>query len=78
MSANNKKYIMLNAPNTALDKIIALLPGVKSPSIAPLAQEGWSSVQSVVSESEFWDVIESLRTAGAEGVLVLPIEKIIQ
>ncbi len=78
MSAKNKKYIMLNAPNESLDKIVKILPGVKSPSIMPLAEEGWSSVQSVVSESDFWDVIESLREAGAEGVLVSPIEKIIQ
>lgn len=78
MVARNKKYITLNAPNHAIDNIIKLLPGVKSPSIAPLAQEGWSSIHSVVNENEFWEVVENLRTAGAEGILVLPIEKIIQ
>lgn len=78
LNARNTKYIMLNAPNKSLDKIISLLPGVKSPSITPLAEEGWSSLHSVVDENQFWDVIESLREAGAQGILVLPIEKIIQ
>lgn len=78
LNARNTKYIMLNAPNNSLDKIISLLPGVKSPSITPLAEEGWSSLHSVVDENQFWDVIESLREAGAQGILVLPIEKIIQ
>ncbi len=77
MAAKNTKYITLNAPNEKLDAIISLLPGVKSPSIMPLAKEGWSSVHSVVNENDFWEVIEKLREAGAEGLLVLPIEKII-
>lgn len=77
MAAKNTKYITLNAPNEKLDAIVSLLPGVKSPSIMPLAQEGWSSVHSVVKENDFWEVIEKLREAGAEGLLVLPIEKII-
>lgn len=76
--AKNTKYIMLNAPNNSLDTIVKLLPGVKSPTITPLAEEGWSSIQSVVKENEFWDVIGKLKTAGAEGIIVIPIEKIIQ
>lgn len=77
-SAQNTKYILLNAPNKSLDTIISLLPGVKSPTIMPLAKDGWSSLHSVVKENEFWDVIGKLREAGAEGILVLPIEKIIE
>lgn len=77
-NAKNTKYILLNAPNDSIDKIISLLPGVKSPTIMPLAKEGWSSVHSVVNENEFWQVIEKLRDAGAEGILVIPIEKIIK
>lgn len=77
-NARNTKYILLNAPNKSIDTIVSLLPGVKSPTVMPLAEEGWSSVHSVVNENEFWDVIEKLREAGAEGILVLPIEKIIR
>ncbi|WMJ73573.1 ATP phosphoribosyltransferase [Cytophagaceae bacterium ABcell3] len=76
--ARNTKYILLNAPDESIEEIIALLPGVKSPTIMPLAQQGWSSLHSVVNENEFWQVIEKLKNAGAEGILVLPIEKIIQ
>jgi ATP phosphoribosyltransferase len=76
-SAKNKKYILLNAPNTQLTNIITLLPGVKSPTVTPLVTEGWSSIQSVVNEADFWEVIEKLKEYGAEGILVLPIEKII-
>src|SRR5690606_26207076 len=68
-NARNKKYILLNAPNSSMDTIIGLLPGVKSPTIMPLAEEGWSSLHSVVNENEFWEVIEKLRAAGAEGIL---------
>lgn len=75
--AQNNKYILLNAPNHSLEKIIGLLPGMKSPTVLPLAQEGWSSVHSVLSEEEFWDKIEQLRAAGAQGILVVPIEKMI-
>ena len=77
-NAKNTKYILLNAPNKSLDKITALLPGVKSPTIMPLAEEGWSSIHSVVNENDFWEIIEKLKEAGAEGILVLPIEKIIR
>ena len=76
-AAKNNKYIMLNAPNHQLKNIFALLPGMKSPTVVPLAEEGWSSVQSVVKENEFWEVIEKLQQYEAEGIIVLPIEKMI-
>lgn len=76
-TAKNNKYILLNAPNHQLKNIASILPGMKSPTIVPLAEEGWSSVQSVVNENIFWDVIEKLKQLGAEGILVVPIEKMI-
>jgi ATP phosphoribosyltransferase len=75
--AGNNKYVLLNAPNDSLDAIISLLPGMKSPTVLPLAESGWSSVHSVLSEEEFWDKIEALKKAGAQGILVVPIEKMI-
>lgn len=75
--AKHNKYILLNAPNDRLKEIIGLLPGMKSPTVLPLAQEGWSSVHSVLSEDTFWDIIEQLKAAGAQGILVVPIEKMI-
>lgn len=75
--AKNNKYILLNAPNDKLNEIIALLPGMKSPTVLPLADPGWSSVHSVLNENEFWDIIEQLKAAGAQGILVVPIEKMI-
>jgi ATP phosphoribosyltransferase len=75
--AKNNKYILLNAPNEKLEEIIGLLPGMKSPTVLPLATEGWSSVHSVLSENQFWDIIEQLKAAGAQGILVVPIEKMI-
>ena len=75
--AKNNKYILLNAPNEKLNDIIALLPGMKSPTVLPLAQSGWSSVHSVVDENDFWSIIEQLKAAGAQGILVVPIEKMI-
>lgn len=75
--AANNKYVLLNAPNDSLDKIIGLLPGMKSPTVLPLAESGWSSVHSVLSEEEFWEKIEALKNAGAQGILVVPIEKMI-
>ncbi|WP_126971625.1 ATP phosphoribosyltransferase [Gynurincola endophyticus] len=75
--AQKNKYILLNAPNDQLTQIIGLLPGMKSPTVLPLAIEGWSSVHSVLSEDTFWDIIEQLKEAGAEGILVVPIEKMI-
>jgi ATP phosphoribosyltransferase len=75
--AKKNKYVLLNAPNDQLEKIIALLPGMKSPTVLPLASPGWSSVHSVIAESDFWEIIEQLKNAGAEGILVVPIEKMI-
>jgi ATP phosphoribosyltransferase len=75
--ARNNKYILLNAPDENLEAIIGLLPGMKSPTVLPLAEKGWSSVHSVLQEDEFWDIIEQLKAAGAQGILVVPIEKMI-
>lgn len=75
--AKSVKYILLNAPNHQLENIARILPGAKSPTIVPLATEGWSSVQSVVAENDFWEVIEKLQSHEAEGILVVPIEKMI-
>jgi len=75
--AKKNKYILLNAPNKNLDAICKILPGMKSPTILPLADKDWSSIHSVVDENEFWDIIEKLKDKGAEGILVVPIEKMI-
>ncbi len=75
--SKRNKYVLLNAPNDRLDQIIAQLPGMKSPTVLPLAETGWSSVHSVINEDEFWDKIEALKAAGAQGILVVPIEKMI-
>jgi len=75
--AKHTKYILLNAPNTKLDAICKILPGIKSPTILPLAEKNWSSVHSVVEENQFWEIIEKLKAEGAQGILVLPIEKMI-
>jgi ATP phosphoribosyltransferase len=75
--ASHTKYILLNAPNANLKEIISLLPGMKSPTVLPLAEPGWSSVHSVVNENDFWEIIEKLKMAGAQGILVVPIEKMI-
>lgn len=75
--AKKNKYVLLNAPNEKLNEIIALLPGMKSPTVLPLAEAGWSSIHSVLSEDEFWEIIEKLKAAGAQGILVVPIEKMV-
>lgn len=75
--AKKNKYVLLNAPNEQLDKIVSLLPGMRSPTVVALATPGWSSVHSVIAESDFWEIIEQLKAAGAEGILVVPIEKMI-
>jgi len=75
--AGNTKYILLNAPNKKIDEICRLLPGMKSPTVMPLREEGWSSLHSVIQEDDFWDRIERLKEAGAQGILVFPIEKMI-
>lgn len=76
-SAKNSKYILLNCPNQAIEKITKILPGVKSPTILPLNDPGWSSLHSVVNENDFWEKIDLLKSAGAQGILVIPIEKMI-
>ena len=76
--AKNNKYVLLNAPNDKLERICQLIPGMKSPTILPLAEPGWSSVHSVINESDFWNVIEQLKSNGAQGILIIPIEKMIQ
>jgi ATP phosphoribosyltransferase len=75
--SKNNKYILLNAPNENLEKIVKLLPGMKSPTVLPLYKKGWSSIHSVVNENEFWDIIGKLKSSGAQGILVIPIEKMI-
>jgi ATP phosphoribosyltransferase len=75
--SRNNKYILLNAPNRNLDEIIKVIPGMKSPTVMPLAEEGWCSVHSVLNEHEFWTVIDRLKELGAQGILVIPIEKMI-
>lgn len=76
-AAEDKKYILMNVPNNSLDKILEVLPGIKSPTIMPLAKESWSSVHTVLEEKRFWEIINKLKTAGAEGILVLNIEKMV-
>lgn len=73
----NAKYVVLNVQEQNIEKVTALLPGMKSPSVLPLATKGWFSLHSVIEENDFWNIIENLRDAGAEGILVLPIEKMI-
>jgi len=77
LRGQNSKYILLNAPNEKIDEIISLLPGMKSPTVIPLAQEGWSSVHTVIGKRKFWDIIDALKEKGAEGILVVPIEKMV-
>ena len=75
--AREYKYILLNTPDSAIDKICSILPGIKSPTVMPLAQKGWSSLHSVIQQDDFWEIIEKLKVAGAEGILVIPIEQMI-
>lgn len=77
LKARESKYVLLNAPNEKLDSIISLLPGMRSPTVLPLAEEGWSSVHTVINKDKFWEVIQELKNAGAEGILVCPIEKMV-
>ena len=76
-NGQGKKYVLLNAPDDAIPRIVELLPGMRSPSILPLADKGWSSVHSVINDDDFWEVIDELKQLGAEGILVVPIEKMI-
>ncbi|MAB58015.1 MAG: ATP phosphoribosyltransferase [Aequorivita sp.] len=77
LQGRDSRYVLLNAPNEKIEEIIKILPGMKSPTLLPLVEEGWSSIHSVVNRDIFWEVIEELKAAGAEGILVCPIEKMI-
>ena len=77
LAGQRSKYVLMNVPDAKLDDVIAMLPGMRSPTVLPLAQEGWSSVHSVINKDSFWDVIDNLKKAGAEGILVCPIEKMV-
>ncbi|MBT2162986.1 ATP phosphoribosyltransferase [Zobellia barbeyronii] len=77
LKARGSKYVLLNAPNDKLEKVLSLLPGMRSPTVLPLAEEGWSSVHTVINKDSFWEVIDELKKAGAEGILVCPIEKMV-
>ncbi len=77
LNGKNSKYVLLNAPNDKIETIIGILPGMNSPTVLPLAKEGWSSLHSVVKDNEFWQVIDDLKEAGAESILVAPIEKMV-
>lgn len=76
-AAEDKKYVLMNAPTANIPEIISVLPGIKSPTVMPLATEGWSSIHTVLDEKRFWEIIGQLKSLGAEGILVLPIEKMI-
>jgi ATP phosphoribosyltransferase len=71
------KYILLNVPNESIETVSSILPGMKSPTVMPLADEGWSSVHSVVHEDEFWEIVDKLKEAGAQGLLVTAVEKMV-
>lgn len=77
-AARQNKYILLNAPDEKLAEITGLIPGMKSPTVMPLAETGWSSIHSVINENDFWEIVEALKGAGAEGILVLSIDQMIQ
>jgi ATP phosphoribosyltransferase len=77
LRARQSKYVLLNAPNNRLPEVLKLLPGMRSPTVLPLAEEGWSSVHTVINKDKFWEVIDELKQVGAEGILVCPIEKMV-
>lgn len=77
LAARNQKYLLMNVPNQKVETIIKMLPGMRSPTVLPLAEEGWSSVHTVIAEDSFWDIIDQLRETGAEGILIVPIDKMI-
>lgn len=77
LKARKSKYILMNVPNNKIQEISSILPVLKSPTVLPLAEEGWSSVHSVINDDQFWEVIDQLKNAGAEGILICPIEKMV-
>ena len=76
-SAEDKKYVLMNVPSDKVKDVVSVLPGAKSPTVMPLAQQGWSSVHTVIAESRFWEIISKLKELGAQGILVVPVEKMI-
>ena len=76
-AAEDKKYVLMNVPSDRIDEVVAVLPGAKSPTVMPLASPGWSSVHTVIDEKRFWEIIRQLKELGAQGILVVPIEKMI-
>ena len=77
LKGRQSRYVLMYAPNDKLEEIIKVLPGMRSPTVLPLAEEGWSSVHSVINKNEFWDIIDQLKQKGAQGILVCPIEKMV-
>jgi len=77
LAARQSKYVLMNAPNDKIEAIIRILPGMRSPTVLPLAEEGWSSIHTVINKDKFWEVIDELKRTGAEGILVCPIEKMV-
>ncbi|TSE11530.1 ATP phosphoribosyltransferase [Aquimarina algiphila] len=77
LKARNSKYVLLNAPNNKIENIVKILPGMRSPTVLPLAEKGWSSIHTVVEKNKFWDILDELKAEGAEGILVCPIEKMV-
>ncbi len=77
LKARASKYVLLNAPNDKIDNIVSILPGMRSPTVLPLAEKGWSSIHTVVEKNKFWDILDQLKAEGAEGILVCPIEKMV-
>jgi ATP phosphoribosyltransferase len=77
LRAKNSKYVLMNVPNSSIEAVSAILPVLKSPTLMPLAQEGWSSLHSVIDENKFWEVIDELKAAGAEDLLIVPIDKMV-
>jgi ATP phosphoribosyltransferase len=77
LKARDFRYILMNVPNDKIEKVIELLPGMRSPTVLPLAEKGWSSIHTVIDKNKFWNVIDELKRQGAEGLLVVPIEKMV-
>ncbi|NCQ58989.1 MAG: ATP phosphoribosyltransferase, partial [Flavobacteriales bacterium] len=77
LKARNSRYVLMNVPNDKIDNIVKILPGMRSPTVLPLAQKGWSSIHTVINKGSFWEVIDALKAQGAEGILVVPIEKMV-
>jgi len=77
LKARNSRYVLMNVPNDKIENVVKILPGMRSPTVLPLAEKGWSSIHTVISKGSFWEVIDKLKQEGAEGILVVPIEKMV-